>query len=391
NRLQEFFYANYRQNAIQIAPSTGFNEGYAKIFDAGIQTFLLSPQRNIKIPVNITLKNPLTSTAEMMVKELYRLKNGDALKKKHYSIIKSSFNEITQGYDFDIQIDDSNDALLFFSLDGAEVNANDSGLGFQDLIAILFFAHEPKKKLILIEEPENHLHPEMQRRLLAHLFNIADKQFFLTTHSNIFLDPTYVDKIFITTYDGEVHVTDAFSKAEALNELGYSVIDNLVSDLIILTEGPTDIPILEQLLAQLKLYDKYNIKLWPLGGDIMDQVDLSVWSENYKVMAIVDSDPGSQKIRERFIAKCEEANVKVTRLKRYSIENYFPLRALRSVFKGQIDDSIVEIKPNMKLEEQIHINVKKNNRKIAREMTVDEIMSTEDLYGFLNEVKKTLE
>jgi len=37
-----------------------------------------------------------------------------------------------------------------------------------------------------------------------------------------------------------------------------------------------------------------------MGGDIMSQLDLSVFTASYKVIALVDSDPGSGKERKRF-------------------------------------------------------------------------------------------
>ena len=105
----------------------------------------------------------------------------------------------------------------------------------------------------------------------------------------------------------------------------------------------------------------------------MDQLDLSVFSQNYSIIALVDQDPGSATIRGRFERNCTELGIRVHRLQRYSIENYFSIRALGEVFGSQIDESIVEIDADAKLEEQIGINVKKNNRRLAQAMSLDEI------------------
>jgi hypothetical protein len=81
-------------------------------------------------------------------------------------------------------------------------------------------------------------------------------------------------------------VSDKTSKASMLDDLGYSVADNLVSDLVILVEGPKDRPIIEEFQLKIPTANSYNIKIWPLGGDIMDQVDLSVIVENRKAIAL---------------------------------------------------------------------------------------------------------
>jgi len=172
-----------------------------------------------------------------------------------------------------------------------------------------------------------------------------------------------------------------------LSELGYEVTDNLVSDLIVLVEGPTDIPVLETFLMKMGITKNLLIKFWPLGGDIMGQLDLSVFGEKYAIVALVDHDPHSGKVRRQFIEACKVAGIPATRLKRYAIENYFSMKALKAIFGNQIPDGISEIDPKTSLEKQIGFNVKKRSRNIAREMEVDEIKNT-DLYEFLQSLPK---
>ena len=269
------------------------------------------------------------------------------------------------------------------------IKAIDCGLGLQDLLVILFFSIDPNFEIILIEEPESHVHPDMQRKLLYYIKHKTEKQFFLTTHSNVFLDNSLVDKIYYVYFTDSVFIDDATSRAAILDDLGYSVTDNIVSDLVVFVEGPTDVPVLEEFLIKMGLYGKYSIKIWPLGGDIMSQLDLSVFSQNYKIVALVDNDPQSGKIRSKFIKNCKDNNIQVHRLKAYSIENYLSLRALREVFGKQIDSSLEEIDPKTRIDKQIGLNPKKQNRRIAQLMTIDEIEGT-DLHKFLKSVEQIL-
>ena len=94
--------------------------------------------------------------------------------------------------------------------------------------------------------------------------------------------------------------------------------------------------------------------------------------------------------RKRFIKKCKEFGIPVTQLKKYAIENYFTLNALKEVFGDRIPDSITELSPNIKVEEQIGFSVKKSNRDIAKCMPVQDISSS-DLGDFFNKVEKICE
>ena len=83
---------------------------------------------------------------------------------------------------------------------------------------------------------------------------------------------------------------------------------------------------------------------------------------------------------------CQEYNIPVHRLKRYAIENYLSILALREVFKGQISQTLTQLNPHTKLEDQINMNVKNNLRKIVSKMDLAEIENT-DLYEFFEKVE----
>src|SRR5262249_27477587 len=127
-----------------------------------------------------------------------------------YQKISQAFNNISSGYRFEINIIQHDQLSLNFSLNNSLWrSAADCGLGLQDFLVILFFAIGKEYDVLLLEEPENHMHPEMQRRLLHFLKNETDKQYFISTHSNIFLDTILVDKVFLTRYTDSIEIDDA--------------------------------------------------------------------------------------------------------------------------------------------------------------------------------------
>ncbi|WP_421313000.1 ATP-dependent nuclease [Aeromonas sp. 603404] len=104
--------------------------------------------------------------------------------------------------------------LLFFpnlSKDDRELfrNLNQNSLGYNNLLYIASILAEltlndgdddqPLLKLLLIEEPEAHLHPQLQIRLLNYLKNVAENnknvQVIVTTHSTVLASSVDIESI----------------------------------------------------------------------------------------------------------------------------------------------------------------------------------------------------
>ena len=84
--------------------------------------------------------------------------------------------------------------------------------GVKDILVLLAAIHfSPRGSLLLIEEPENHLHPSAQKALAAILRETATadaKQTVLTTHSELFLEPFEPDQVvFIDRYEGRARAS----------------------------------------------------------------------------------------------------------------------------------------------------------------------------------------
>ena len=89
---------------------------------------------------------------------------------------------------------ESEKTLIIKIGDEAERPIHHLGDGIQTIILIILplFLNQEKNLLVFIEEPEQYLHPGLQRKLIEALFlpEFKNYQYFLTTHSNHFLDIT---------------------------------------------------------------------------------------------------------------------------------------------------------------------------------------------------------
>lgn len=348
----------------------------------------IPPKRNLEASVELLFAQSILPNGKGITNRLFFLKNQDldSNEMKKYQQIYKAFIDIT-GYTFNIipQAGNNNLITIYFRQINKKdwISADSCGMGLAEALVIVAMSIDSEYNFLLVEEPESHLHPEMQRRLLNFIAGVKDKQFIFSTHSNIFLNPNMANRVFYTEIvEGNVKISDETSKSMILQGLGYETVDNLVSDVIVLTEGPYDIPVLSTICQWQGLLPKYNVKFWPIGGDIMSTLDLTAISDRKNVIALIDNDPGSDKARRLFMENCKENSIFCQRLKKYSIENYFSLESLKKVYGAQIDASITTLDPDKKLEAQIGLNVKKKNYNIIKNMTLDELKST-DLYEFI--------
>lgn len=238
------------------------------------------------------------------------------LASSHWTEIRNEFEEF---FGFSLSLTPPKKEDLSDVTDETGTAIHEIGNGY---VAVLFFMLELKMrqaecKVFLFEEPENHMHVGLQRSFLLYIIRLIESkqfQFFITTHSSVFIDTTLLNGVdskvlHIKKRDKQSHVTPLSSKFEEKFDLlykylGYQPSQILLSNCIIWVEGPSDRIYLNKWIKdqtnELEEFKHYSIMFY--GGNLLyhltyDKNELNKFIElarlNVNSAMIFDSDATS--------------------------------------------------------------------------------------------------
>ena len=230
------------------------------------------------------------------------------------------------GYDWDIGLIDLNKNIYELSLkkDGREFSITQASSGEKEIINFLLgiFAFNIRSGLIIIDEPELHLHPKWQRLLVDLFIKLSAEtgnQFIIATHSAVFIDERTISNVIRIYKDNtgtsksikirETHLPKTKHLLHIVNSHNNEKM--FFADKVVLVEGITDRLIFEKLIGfyqskssnpqvieVLEVHGKYNFDkykrlLEEIGCEYYIIADLDYVNE-------LASKEGNEKIKALF-------------------------------------------------------------------------------------------
>ncbi|MBD3618231.1 MAG: AAA family ATPase [Chromatiales bacterium] len=247
-------------------------------------------------------------SGEGIIERLVRLQNPDVHNQEDrdkFNKINEFLRSVTDNKSATIEIPHERDTILVH-MDGKTLPLESLGTGIHEVIILASAATILNDVVICMEEPELHLNPILQKKLVRYLISSTTNQYFITTHSAALMDAPGSEVYHVSLDNGCSvirRVTSDRHRSSICEDLGYHPSDLLQSNCIVWVEGPSDRVYLNYWLhsksPELVEGIHYSIMFYGgklashlSGNDVGELVDefISLRRLNRRGVIVIDSD-----------------------------------------------------------------------------------------------------
>ncbi len=235
--------------------------------------------------------------------ELQNPPHDERYKRKTFDSINNFLREVTNTDDAQIEIPHDRRHILV-SMHGRVLPLSYLGTGIHEVIMLASFCTLATDQVVCIEEPEIHLHPLLQKKLVAYLQANTSNQYFIATHSASLLDTAKASIFSVSNEGGATHIRLATSDNEKFHicqDLGFRASDLLQANCVIWVEGPSDRIYLRAWISKLapQLIEGVQYTTMFYGGRLLSHLAaddpevgdfISLRRMNRRSFIIIDSD-----------------------------------------------------------------------------------------------------
>jgi predicted ATP-dependent endonuclease of OLD family len=263
----------------------------------------------------------------------------------------------------DLSLEVSPDYDIILRINKRRMSLKNYGTGIHQVVMIALNSVVYDDAIICIEEPENNLHPTLQRNLMILLQEQTNNKYFITSHSNVIMNSLNNSNI-LHVYNDNIttkikNISNIGDISDIVRELGYRASDILQSNGIIWVEGPSDRVYINKwlsLISDNKFREGIEYSIMFYGGRLLSHLTLIEYlnSDNFinlikinkNAIVVIDSDRKEQedainKTKKRISSEVSDKGfVWITKGK--EIENYINHKDINAFLIRNKEDCRVE-------------------------------------------------